>query len=247
MSDGLYVLIPDLHFPFQDKRFGSMVLQVTAHLQPRGFVQLGDALDFWQLSTFDKDPRRKDMIEQDAALYATYLDEVGKVLPTGAVMHQLEGNHSYRLIRYIWRNAPALANIVPNVPSLLKFDARNAAGKQKWIWHPYTKWDSCKIGNTVIHHGHYYDVAVAVSNLKRYRGVNFIQGHTHRVQYATNGEFFSASLGHGSLTAHTGHKPAPEEWAQCLGILTVSKGKGSLEIAQRHGNELRLWGRTFKG
>lgn len=247
MTDGLYVICPDLHFPFQDPRFCSMLLQVLEWLKPRGYIQLGDALDFWQLSTYDNDPRRKDDIDQDVALYSKFLDQTSLALSPDAIIHQLEGNHSYRLIRYLWRNAPKLVNIVPTMPSMLGFDKRNEAGRHKWIWHPYTKWDSCRIGDTVLHHGFYYDQNVAVNNLKRYRGVNFIQGHTHRVQYATNGDCFSASLGHGSNVKFTGHKPAPEDWAQCLGLLRVHKGKGSLEIAQRTGNELRIWGHTFKG
>lgn len=244
--DGLYLICPDLHFPFHDPRFTAICLDVLRYIRPSGFVQLGDFVDWWQLSTYDQDPSRKETILEDLNLYSAFLEEVDRDLVAG-VIHQLEGNHCDRLRRYTWRNAKGLACIIPAIPTLLRFEERNDRSKNRFVWHAYHNYLSCRLGDTVIHHGHYFDQSVAVNNLKRYRGYNFIQGHTHRVQFATNDSHFSASLGHGSLPAKTAHTPAPNDWGQALGILSVFKGKGSLEIATVNDGEARLWGRIFKG
>lgn len=248
-TDGLYIIEPDAHRPYHCARLQSILYQVMEWLQPRGYVNLGDFVDWFQLSTYDKDPRRVNCIEDDLALHASHLDEVEKLLPVGGAIHQLEGNHEHRLRRYIAANAPALAGVVPDVPALLRFAARNAASKVRYHWHPVAKWNSCKIGDTVFHHGTFFDKSTAVSNLTRYRGVNLVHGHTHRVQYAENGDHFMATLGHASDESFTMHRHVPSDWSRALGLYTVYKGRGSLEICtMRRGSiQMSVRGRVFTG
>lgn len=248
-TDGLYLIEPDTHRPYHCTRYQHIVYQVMEWLQPRGYVNLGDAVDWFQLSTFDKDPRRVNFIEDDLALYSSHVDEVEKLLPVGGVLHQIEGNHSDRLRRYIWANARALVGIVPDVPKLLRFPERNAGGRIRAIWHPIANWRSCRIGDTVFTHGHYFDKHTAVNNLTRYRGHNVVHGHTHRVQYAENGDNFQATLGHGSREEDTMHRPVPSDWCRALGLYTVYKGRGSLEICtmRRGSTQMSVRGRIFQG
>jgi predicted phosphodiesterase len=248
-TDGLYIVEPDTHRPYHCTRYQSIVYQVMEWLKPKGYVNLGDFVDWWQLSTYDKDPRRVDFIEDDLALFSSHLDSVGRLLPVDGVLHILEGNHEDRLRRFIWANARALAGIVPDVPRLLRFPERNAASDQRITWHPVANYKSCKIGDTIFHHGHYFDKHTAVNNLTRYRGCNLIHGHTHRVQYAENGDNFMATLGHGSDEAATAHRPTPTDWCRALGLYTVYKGRGSLEICtMRRGSiQMSVRGRVFQG
>lgn len=195
-----------------------------------GIVQLGDALDFWQLSTYDKDPARKNTIMDDIDEWNKVLTHWCSLLPKGAEIHLLEGNHEARLHRYISRHARDLHEIVKPMPELLALKARNIAGHVKFTWHPYSKWNSCRIGDCVLFHGFYFNQHVAATNLAKYR-CSTISGHTHRIQYVSDGTHFAASLGHGSDENLTAHQPTPTGWTQALGVLIVdNENKTSLEI-----------------
>lgn len=246
-TDGVYFVGPDRHFPFECKRFSNIALSVVRLLKPDGYIDLGDAHDFFQLSEYDSDPRRANRIEDDIALYSAFIDQVEAALPKGSVFHQLEGNHEDRLRRYTWRRAPAAVGLVSSVPKELGFKDRNARGRVKFIWHPINDWESLKLGDTVVHHGHYFNKHTAVNNLERYRGVNLIHGHTHRVQYAHNGDHWCATLGHGSDESMTSHQPTPNDWQQAFAVLTVLKGKGSIEIFTVTDGCVNFRGKLIKG
>lgn len=211
-----YLIIPDLHVPFHDLRYIRIISKVISIIKPYGIVQLGDALDFFQISRFEKDPERKNSIFDDIAIYRQILDVWEKALPPGGEIHQLEGNHEQRLTRYVWAQAREISRAVKPLPELLSLKSKKIIYK----WHPLKIWSSCKIGDCILHHGHYFNQHVAVSNLTRYPK-KLITGHTHRFQFAANGERFSATLGHGSNEDMTAHTPAPTSWQQAFGILTV--------------------------
>lgn len=219
-----YLIIPDLHVPHHDPSYIALVTKIIKIIKPDGLVQLGDALDFWQISRFDKDPMRKRTLMDDVKMYSQILDEWEDALPVSSEIIQLEGNHEDRLRRYIWQNAKELAGgWVRSVPEMLGFKGRLI----KCTWHELSDWKSCKIGNCILHHGHYFNAHVAVGNLTRYPA-SLITGHTHRFQFVSNGQRFSATLGHGSNESETAHQPTPTGWQQALGILTVVSGKSHL-------------------
>lgn len=185
-------------------------------MKPHGIVQLGDALDFFQVSRFEKDPERKNSIFEDISIYRQILDEWEKLLPRGGVIHQLEGNHEARLTRYVWAQAREISRAVKPLSELLQLTSKKITYK----WHHLKVWTSCQLGDCVLHHGHYFNQHTAVGNLTRYPK-KLITGHTHRFQYVSNGERFSATLGHGSNESMTAHTPVPTGWQQAFGILTV--------------------------
>lgn len=229
----LTLVIPDLHFPFECRKYTHAVLKAVKLLRPKRVVQLGDFMDCPQLSTYDKNPSRMSRFYLDLSYYNEFLDKLIDVMPRGSEFHQLCGNHERRLSRYVWRTAPDIVEIMPAWSKLLNFDERSAKKKVKLFWHDYEKWDSCKLpGNVVVHHGFYYDKHTAVNNLTRYPNVNFIQGHTHRVQYATNGRTWSATLGHGADTQAVAHEPTPSVSQHAFGIIYHSVNSAHLEIVQ---------------
>jgi hypothetical protein len=246
-TDGVYVIEPDKHVPFHCRGFSNVVLETIHHVKPDGYINLGDALDFFQLSDFDKDPRRINFVDEDMADYVQYLDDIERTMPKGGVVHQLEGNHEDRLRRYVWRRAPAITGLVGTVATSIQLPERNRRGRLRWVWHPIDNWCALRIGNTVIHHGHYFNKHTAVNNLDRYRGCNIVHGHTHRLQYAHNGDYWSATVGHGSDPKLTMHTPTPSDWQQALGLLTVYKGKGSIELFEVNKGVAHIRGKLIKG
>jgi predicted phosphodiesterase len=225
-----YLIIPDLHIPFHCPKYLKLVTKILKHLRPNGIVQLGDALDFWQLSTYDKDPARKNTIGDDIAEWNAVIGQWMALLPRNGEIHLLEGNHEFRLHRYVARHARDLHEIVRPLPSLLNIKERNAASSITVKWHPYTKWSSCRIGDCTLLHGFYFNAHVAATNLAKYR-TNVICGHTHRLQHVADGVHYSVTLGHASDEIQTAHQPTPTGWTQALAILTVDDaGKTGVEV-----------------
>lgn len=226
-----YVICPDIHVPYHDQKFVSFVSRLLAHLKSqgklKGLVQLGDALDFFQVSSYPKDPSRRNTIKDDMDDYTTIMNEWATHLPRNGEFHQIEGNHEARLQRYISQNAKEIYELVTSVGSYLKSKYK---GQATLYWHPYKKWNSLRLGDVTILHGFYYNQHAAATNLAKYK-TSIICGHTHRVQLVHDGVHYSATLGHGSDEAETAHQPTPSLWQQACGVLTVdSKGKSNLEI-----------------
>jgi predicted phosphodiesterase len=113
-----YGIIPDTHVPYEDKRKFDLVLKVLSALEVHGIIILGDFFDFYQVSDHDKDPARRFKLHEDIEYGKGRLKELQQ---TGAKNLQfIEGNHEWRMTRYIWKNAPELAGFESlAVPSLL--------------------------------------------------------------------------------------------------------------------------------
>ena len=221
-----WLIIPDLHYPFHDQAFVSLTEKLVKRIKPTGIVQLGDALDFFQISAYDKNPARTNDVFDDLQLYNDQLSRWCRYMPKGSRFYQLEGNHEDRLRRFIWRQAAELKQMVKSVPDVLNFKERNNSGHVEFKWFPMANWRACRIGDVYLHHGYIFSKHVAVSCLDRYHA-NLITGHTHRFQFASNGVNWAATLGHGSNENQTAHSPAPTHWVQCLAVLTVDQGKKS--------------------
>lgn len=241
-----YLVVPDLHVPFHCQNYLKIITKVLKIIKPIGIVQCGDALDFFQLSTYDKDPARRNTIGDDIADWNLILAEWCRFLPKGGEIHLLEGNHEFRLHRYISRSARELYEIVRPMPELLKLKERTEAGSIKFKWHPYTKWNSCKIGDCVLLHGFYYNAHTAATNLAKYR-CNTISGHTHRVQHVSDGVHYAISLGHGSDEEVTAHQPTPTGWTQAFALLHVQdNGKTSVDVITVKNDEAIVHGKVIR-
>lgn len=231
----VWLVLSDLHYPFDCPKYIGLALKLLAKLAKRpnfgGVIQLGDALDFWQISAYDKDPSRRETVLDDILRYSSFLDQCEKLMPKGTVFHQLEGNHESRVTRFTSRNAPQMYQLVKTVPEALLFPDRNRRGRIQFKWHPYKKWNSCIISDTVFHHGFYFSKHVAMQNLEIYP-YNFVCGHVHRVQYVSNGRRFSCTLGHGSDCEATMHTPVPSTWEQAMGVFYCGGKRDSIDIME---------------
>lgn len=240
-----YLVVPDLHVPFHDEAFVQLTYKVIEQVRKSGgklagLVQLGDALDCWQISDYDKDPQRRERLSDDVGQYQNILDHWRMLMPRGAVIHQLEGNHEDRLRRYHVRNAPATIEFVPSWSDVLELPRRNA------VWHPLLKWRSCTIGDTVFHHGKFFDKHLAANNLVRYP-CNFVQGHAHRYQYACDGNKVSITLGHGSDEDKTMHSETPCVWTKAMLLYHLdAQGRGGFEPLFPNRNQLVMRGKVLE-
>jgi hypothetical protein len=240
------LVLSDLHYPHVDPKYISIATSLIKYLKPDYVIQCGDALDASTISSYTQNPKITNRLIDEIEAYRKQLDVWQKIMVPGSVFHQLEGNHSERLQRFVAKNCKEIHQLVNDIPTMLGFKERNKGGV-KFVWHPLYKWDSCKIGDVVFHHGTYYDKNLAVTNLTRYPGVNFCQGHAHRYSHAAANGFWSVSLGHGSLAHKTAHIHAPNTtWQQAMGVVTFISGKGHFEPILVNNGKAVFRGKEFK-
>lgn len=239
------LIVPDMHVPYHCAKAVKLITKLIKEFNPDGIVQLGDALDAFQISTYSKCPSRRNTLADDIDDYKQILNEWSRHLKSGANIHLLEGNHEYRLKRFIASQARDLHGLIPDWPQLLAIDLRNKSGRHKWHWHNYTKWDSCKVGDATLLHGFYFNQHCAATSLAKYK-CNIIFGHTHRVQFVSDGTHYAASLGHLSNEIETAHQPTPSGWTQAVGLLHVDNiGKSTLDIIPIKNGKAVVYGKAI--
>lgn len=95
------LLYGDTHFPYHDEQALGIVGQIATQLQPDTIVHMGDLLDCYRLSRFDKDPNRMETIQDEIDLSRAHLVQMRKRCPNAQFI-LLEGNHLDRLRRVLW-------------------------------------------------------------------------------------------------------------------------------------------------
>lgn len=94
------VIYGDTHFPFHSQSALDIVLGLIRETTPHIVVHLGDLVDAWQVSAFDKDPARVDTLQENIDAARVHLHQVAQVAPNSRRV-LLEGNHETRLSRCI--------------------------------------------------------------------------------------------------------------------------------------------------
>lgn len=104
----LVLVIPDTHIPFQDNRAICLMAAVADKVNVDRIVQIGDFVDFYSISKFEKEPGRKisfQMEVDDAKIVWKYIRSIFPRVP----IHWIQGNHEDRLRRFVKRDAAANA------------------------------------------------------------------------------------------------------------------------------------------
>jgi predicted phosphodiesterase len=91
----------DSHFPFQDDGVLAIVQAIAEDMRPDFLVHKGDLLDARELSRFDKDPNRKESLQDEIDQARAHLATMRLASP-GSTFVLLEGNHEDRLRRTLW-------------------------------------------------------------------------------------------------------------------------------------------------
>lgn len=101
-------LIPDAHIPYHSERRLRELLD-----RIRGsdvIVIMGDLIDAYSVSNFDKNPLRKERMPEEFEEARRWLRIIRDENPT-AEIHFIDGNHEERFKRYLIRQAPALLGL----------------------------------------------------------------------------------------------------------------------------------------
>lgn len=175
------LIIPDIQYPYNDDLLLSKILKVAERHQPDQIIQIGDGIDFPQVSQWSKGTAGEyaDTLQKHVDGYrAEVLKPIREAAPSSKLTW-IEGNHDLRLREFVRKYAAPLAPLraleVQSLFGLDDLDIRYERGP----YHFAT--------NTFAVHGHECGGYCASASAwdakftKRYGSdKNFVFGHTHQ-------------------------------------------------------------------
>jgi predicted phosphodiesterase len=180
MATKVTVILPDIQYPYHDALAMSKIIKVIKDIKPDHILQIGDAIDFPQVSRWNvgKAGAYAPTLQKHIDGFKGLLTEIREAAPK-ARMTWLEGNHDLRIKDFISSYAPALGTLraleIENLFSLSELGVKYVKGPL----HVGT--------NTYAMHGHESGGYAASPNawdlkfLKRYGSdKSFVFGHTHQ-------------------------------------------------------------------
>ena len=224
-----YLILSDLHIPNHDQRSLAAVEKFMASRKRDGLVYIGDVGNFDVISSHNLGKLRLVEGERLRAEYKA-IDEVitrherimRKNDPNARIVW-LEGNHCYRVTRYLDAH-PELEGLL-EIPTILKLKERNI----EWI-PSWSEGKTLKLGKLKLHHGFYACDHAAKKMLQNF-GMNICFGHTHTVQeyYSHNVDYNQAKVGVsiGCLCNRPKYLNGPSRWQQAFMIVDVDKRNGN--------------------
>lgn len=175
------LIIPDIQYPYHDAVVLGKILEVARLYQPDQIVQIGDGIDFPQVSQWSKGTAGEyaDTLQQHIDGYRTdFLLPLREAAPQAKIVW-VEGNHDLRLREFVRKYAAPLTNLrALEVESLFALEDLDIS---------YVRGPLRVATNTLVVHGHEsggYCASAAAWDAKfskRYGSEkNVIFGHTHQ-------------------------------------------------------------------
>ncbi|KKL49175.1 hypothetical protein LCGC14_2318150 [marine sediment metagenome] len=179
MKRQLRIVLPDVHIPFQDDPLLMVWLNQVRELKPDGIDILGDLLDCYTLSIFDKNPARKGTLQDELDMVQEFLNLLCGRVGMNCDIRYSEGNHEERLRKVLWRKCPEFAGLrnftIPELLGLKKLGI-------KWhsIQNPYC------IGGLWFTHGDLLRAQAGASARAKADAIrgSVIVGHSHRTGWS---------------------------------------------------------------
>jgi hypothetical protein len=178
----MVVVANDFQVPFHDPKCLALLNLFLEREQPAWLILNGDFQDFWEISSFDLVPRGGKRFLREIEIGKGILTEFRRILPRARITW-IEGNHEFRLRKYLMRNARELYGLKSlSVAELFSLP------KLRIEYVPCHKSASKFTDNFIrvgdLHVGHWDTVAQqggsAARLLVESKGVSVLQGHTHR-------------------------------------------------------------------
>ena len=175
------LIIPDVQYPYHDSLLLSKLIKVAKDHQPDQIVQIGDGIDFPQVSQWSKGTAGEyaDTLQEHINGYQGEFLTPLRDAAANAKIVWLEGNHDLRLREFVRKYAAPLAPLkaleVSSLFALQDFDVSYERGPLRIAT------------NTLAIHGHESGGYCASASAwdakfaKRYGSdKNFVFGHTHQ-------------------------------------------------------------------
>lgn len=171
--------LSDIHYPFHDESALQAAIEYGIKGDPTILLLDGDIIDCHDLSTFEKDPRKR-YAEVELEMIGAEIEQFRKVFPKARIIWK-EGNHEYRLQRYLMRCAPQLFGLPGmDIPGMITMACGpNAMQGVEWVSEKRV----IQIGNLACLHGHEFQGGGGVNPARWLflrTGENAVCGHFHR-------------------------------------------------------------------
>lgn len=101
--------ISDLHIPYHNLQAIKTAINYGREKKVNGIIIGGDMLDMYDVSFHEKTPN-KTRIVRELEMAREFFEQLRKIFPSEKIVFK-EGNHEQRLERYLYRNAPAIAEL----------------------------------------------------------------------------------------------------------------------------------------
>jgi len=181
LGKGRYLILSDIHCPYHDEYALGAAVAFGKQYCPTHIILNGDILDFYSVSRFQKDPKKRDLAGE-LKYGLDMLKWIRAQFPECKITFKL-GNHCERWQHYLWERAPELAGVEDfELDKLLKFKELkiDLVDHQRII----------KLGKLFVMHGHELQKGLA-SPVNPARGVftktieTMLVAHHHRTSHHT--------------------------------------------------------------
>src|SRR3989441_4697172 len=172
----------DFHVPFHDERALALFRRFLRRKKPDWLILNGDFCDFWEISRFDRVPRTGKEFREEIQIGKTILRSFRRILPHARITW-IEGNHEFRLRRYMIQNARELYGL-PGLSVTELFDLSRLRVEYVACHPSASRFTDNFIRVGSLYVGHWDKVSMhggyAAKSLVEAKGVSILQGHTHR-------------------------------------------------------------------
>lgn len=167
-----FVVLSDIHFPYQDDKAIKATLNFVKTNPVDTIILNGDILDFYDVSSFDKDPDRINSLQKEIDMAQKFFKKLRQLVPNARIVF-IKGNHCSRLERYLKKHPELYSLNALKLPNLLGLDKFNIEYKDKAL----------KLGSLKIIHGTFvrkYSGCTARAEMEKH-DCSGISGHVHRL------------------------------------------------------------------
>lgn len=116
------LIIPDCHHPFAGDEY-QLMIEISQQMVIDEIVLLGDYLDFFDVSSHEKDIEIQEKLFDEIHVGNEKLQELRDLHPKARIVF-CEGNHEFRLKRFLKSNAPQLFGMF-DLKSLLHLEEKH--------------------------------------------------------------------------------------------------------------------------
>jgi predicted MPP superfamily phosphohydrolase len=120
-----YLFLSDIHVPYHDKTAIKLATGFITLYKPDVIYLIGDIIDFYSLSKYDKDPKRLLTLQDDIDETIDVLDSIRKAAGDATPIFYRSGNHEYRLDKYLVSHPEISQLRAMKLSSLLEFEQLN--------------------------------------------------------------------------------------------------------------------------
>ena len=222
-----WIILPDHQIPHEDKKSLAAVEKYMAAYRWDGYINLGDFLDFNELSSYVEG--KPGAVEEDvASTFAAgnaILDRHCAIIRSknkNARMILVQGNHDYRAVSYALKY-PALKQLL-DVQTNLRLKDRDIQWVRSW-----ERGELFNLGYASFTHG-LYTTKYHAARMADAFGCDIIYGHNHdlssfsKISKGHNNVYQAWSMGCLCKYDQTYMKGAPQNWQQAFGVFYLQPG-----------------------